>query len=110
MNTDHLYGKRFDPLKRALTGKFNIFMLFLTVIFVIDLSSGSPMMTKLIEIQYSIRGINVHGPDVKILSFFGTFNDVQKLGAVFDKYLAGLFFVFWALPVTLGTLTSLFKK
>lgn len=109
-NSELYYAGRWSNFRKALTSKFNIFMILLGILFLVDLKLGGPLMQKLILIQYGIRGIDVNGPNFTIVSVFGTYKEIAKLALAFDKFLWIFFIGITALSWLLGFLVSALKK
>jgi hypothetical protein len=108
--SDQLYVSRWAPFQRALKSKFNLFVLVLGLVILIDWQMGAPMMTRIINFWYDLKGIDVNSPKFTMLSVFGAYNKVNDLALVFDKFLCLFFLGVTALSYLWGLLMSGMKK
>jgi hypothetical protein len=107
---EDFYTSRWYDFKKSLISKFNLVMILLGIAFLVDWKMGGPFMQKCILFQYKVRGINVNAPNFTILSFFGTYKQIQQLALVYDKFLWIFFLGITALSYLRGFLISALKK
>lgn len=105
MNTE-----RFYPLFEKLKSKFNLIMVILGIIFLIDLYHGSPLTKQIIIFQLKIMKIDPSKGGFKLLSVFGNFSNVDSLAKVFDKALFIGFFVISGASYLRGLIGSLIRS
>ena len=108
--TEDLYVSRFYMLKKALKSKWNLFCLSLGVLFLADWLTGGSIMEQILLFQYKLRGIDVNVPRFRVLTFFGTYRDINLLARTFDKFFALFFLITTGLSYGKGLLSGLMNK
>ncbi len=110
MNNESDKSNKFSPLSTTLKEKLVVFSLLMIIIFILDLNHGSPFATKLIMIQFKLRGIDPLMHNFRLSSIFGIYDSIPALAHVIDKAGAIFFFVISSINVIRGLLLSIANK
>lgn len=108
--SDKYYASRFAPFQRSLKSKFNLVILVLGLVILVDWMTGGPLAAKLMLSWYDLKGVDVHAPKFTILSVFGAYRKVNDLALAFDKFLSIFFLAVAALSYTWGLAASLINR
>ena len=101
---------KFSPLFTTLKEKRVIFSLLMIIVFILDMNHDSPFATKLIMIQFKLRGIDPLMHKFRLSSIFGIFDSIPALAYVIDKAGAIFFSVISVINVIRGLLLSMANK
>jgi len=87
--------QRYSEIKKALKSKFNLAVLGLGSLLLIDFVLGSPVCEKIMRFQFELRGIT---SNFKLFAIFGTFDDIHEFTRRFELVFLSFCFlvVFWS--------------
>lgn len=76
--------QKYSELKKAVTNKFNLFLVFVSGLLLIDYAMGSAVVEKFMLFQLEFRGVK---PPYKLFAIFGTFDNIHSLSRRFELVL-----------------------
>jgi hypothetical protein len=101
-----MHPQGFKPLVEALTSPLNIVLALVGVALVVDLLIGSPLMSRLVQLQLSLMKIDPSAGEIRIVTMFGTFTDPAVWTRFIERVLAAIFCAIPALSWLRGAFVS----
>jgi hypothetical protein len=102
--------RKFEPLAGTLKDRFILFCILISILLIIDWTSGSPAMSHIIRLQFQWKGVDPEQQSFVISSFFGRFESILSLARASDKAGAIFFSVISGFCLVRGFLRSVFNE
>jgi hypothetical protein len=101
-----MHPEGWKPLVDRLKSPFNIVLMVLAIVLVVDYLVGSPLMSRLVSLQLRLMGVDPTAKAMRLFTIFGTFTRVDVWTRFLERALIVILLVVPGLSYLGGFVTA----